>query len=133
MELTFNELKKRDVINIVDGRSLGVITDIRLDFPEGKLIGIYVPGRKANFFSRLFDKTSVYVDESRIIKIGGDVILVNLRCDESCTGAIKKGKRPNSNASCAPNCAPPRPPKSREGEIDFSALSGGERFDGDDY
>ncbi len=135
MELTFNELKKRDVINIVDGKSLGGITDIRLEFPEGKLVGIYVPGRKTNLFSRIFDKSTVYIDESRILKIGGDVILVNLKCDENCTGAIShgKGKKHCPPPPCPPNCPPPRPPKPRNDEIDFSILSGNERIDTDDY
>lgn len=137
MELTYNELKKRDVINVVDGRSLGSITDIRLKFPEGRLVGIYVPGRRTNFFSRIFDKTSIYIDESRIIKIGGDVILVNLKGGEDCSGRIEHGK---GKKGCPPPCPPPcppscPPPKAQHvgAEVDFSILSGGERIDMDDY
>ena len=144
MELTFNELKKRDVINIADGKCLGNITDLRLSFPQGALVGVYVPGRKVNRLFRCFDKTVIYIDESRIVKIGGDVILVNLRCDDNCSESTtrKNGK----NNFCPPKCPPPCPPKCapqkprREAsnysseEVDFSILSGSaDRIDRDDY
>lgn len=85
MELSFKELQKREVINLSDGRSLGKITDIRLSFPRGVLIGITVPGRRVRGILRLFDKSEVYIDESRVVKIGGDVILVDLKCSDQCT------------------------------------------------
>ena len=135
MELTFSELKKRDVINVVDGKSLGRVSDLRLRFPEGRLTGIYVPGRKASFFSRIFDKSTVYIDESRIVKIGGDVILVNLKCSDNCTEPKK-----HPSVCPPPPCPPPRPPRHEHRpremgeEPDLSALSGGgDRIDIDDY
>ncbi len=88
MELTFRELKKRDVINVSDGRSLGNMIDLSIDFPDGELAGIIVPGRKRKGIFCLFDKTEVFIDVSRIIKIGNDVILVDLRCEDG-------GKRPS--------------------------------------
>lgn len=144
MELTFNELKKRDVINIADGKCLGNITDLRLSFPEGLLVGIYVPGRKVNKLFRIFDKTVIYIDESRIVKIGGDVILVNLKCDDNCTESSKKKNKQNNYCpppcppQCPPPCPPPKPHKKPHNyngnEVDFSILSGGNgRIDTDDY
>ncbi len=103
MELTFSELKKRDVINLADGRCLGRITDIKLSFPDGRLIGIIVPGRRVRRFLCFFDKTEMYIDERKIVKIGGDVILVDVKC-ESSSGE----KRPPSH--CPPPCPPPCPP-----------------------
>ncbi len=99
MELTFNELKKRDVINIADGKCLGRITDLKLKFPEGVLIGIFVPGRKSRFFCRWFDRSETFIPERKIIKIGGDVILVELKCENSAV----------TPKPCLPN--PPCPPK----------------------
>ena len=96
MELTYSELTKRDVINISDGRCLGRVTDIKLIFPQGKLVGIFVPGRKVRRICRWFDKTQIYIDESKILKIGGDVILVDIRCSEEC--------------SKMPKPKPPKPP-----------------------
>ncbi len=85
MELTFKDLKKRDVINIVDGRSFGHMTDLKLKFPQGVLTGIFVAGKKSKGLFRLFDKSSLFIEENKIVKIGGDVILVNLRRGDVCS------------------------------------------------
>ncbi len=98
MELSFKELKKRDVINVSDGRCLGSIIDLSINFPDGELAGIIVPGRKKKGIFWIFDKTEVYIDVTRIVKIGNDVILVDLRCEDG-------GKRPNRK----PRPAPPPP------------------------
>ncbi len=134
MNLTFNELRKRDVVNVVDGRCLGRIVDIDLSFPKGIFIGIIVPGRKSNIFTRIFDCNKLYIPESNIIKIGGDVILVNVKCGETCLESTKVSP-PTKNA-CPPrfetNCqpSPKHPPKphgiSGEEQSIFSGL-------GDDY
>lgn len=146
MELNYSELKKRDVINVADGRCLGRITDIRLDFPEGILIGITVPGRKARGLFRIFDKSEMYIDESRIIKIGGDVILVDINCGDLCASGVRVSKGghgknhnpPRPPQNCPPNPCPPKhcppPRKDCENLPDFGILSGKEsRIDTDDY
>ncbi|MBR2870593.1 MAG: YlmC/YmxH family sporulation protein [Clostridia bacterium] len=97
MQLSFRELRKKDVINVADGRCLGRIIDLTLKFPQGILTGITVPGRKIYGF-RLFDRTEVFIEESKILKIGGDVILVNLKGDNS----VYPPKPPK------PGCPPPK-------------------------
>lgn len=113
MELTYNELKTREVINVIDGKSLGKIVDLTLSFPEGKLRGITVPGRKQGFFSRLFDKGRLYIDRRDIKKIGGDVILVSLNCGDTCSDSSKiiSAKPYENNHPCPPPCPPKCPPK----------------------
>lgn len=101
MDLTFKELQKRDVINIVDGKCLGNITDLKLSFPNGKLVGIVVPGKKLNFFLKLFDKSSLFIDQSQINKIGGDVILVTVNCGDDCAPFVK-GNKPKPCNPCSP-------------------------------
>lgn len=98
MELSYRELQKRDVINVTDGRCLGRIIDIKLRFPKGELIGIVVPGRKVNGFLRIFDRSELYIEERRIIKIGGDVILVDMKGADDC------GHHPHckENKECCP-------------------------------
>ena len=98
MELTYNQLKSRDVINVADGKCLGRIIDVKFRFPQGVIIGIYVPGRKTCGI-RLFDKSEIFIEESKILKIGGDVILVDLKCADSCAPSV--------------NLVPPKPPKSK--------------------
>ena len=72
MELSFNELKKREVINIVDGKCLGKMTDMTLSFPTGIITGITVPGKKSNCIFKIFDRGKLFIAEKDIIKIGGD-------------------------------------------------------------
>ena len=83
MELTFKDLKRRDVKNITDGACLGRITDINLTFPTGRFLGIFVPGKKRPFFCNIFSKNDIYIEEYKIIKIGNDVILVNLSANRN--------------------------------------------------
>ena len=127
MELTFDELKKRDVINVADGRCLGNVVDLRLSFPKGVLLGIYVPGRRKSGIWHLFDKSVIYISEKRIIKIGGDVILVNLSLSE------EKPTKPQ----CSPPCPPKHPTCSTSvniGDEDFSIFGNmGDRINTDDY
>ena len=108
MELTYKELQKRDVINISDGRCLGRIIDATFSFPKGVLGGITVPGKNTNCIARIFDKSSLYIEVSNIVKIGGDVILVNLNCGEVCSENVNTSKDKNrpsncNNSPCLPN------------------------------
>ncbi len=75
MEISFSELKNKEVINVFDGKKLGHIIDILFDNSNGQVQGVVVPGDK-----KLFRKTEdVFVPLSRIKKIGDDVILVVLQ------------------------------------------------------
>ena len=145
MELSFNELKKRDVINVADGKCLGHITDLRLCFPEGILVGISVPGRKTKGIFRFFDRSETFIEVGKIIKIGGDVILVDMRRSASCLPHSKDNK-PHQNRPCTPPCPPPPPPPrpeprryGAEETMDLSGLFNGDnggnngRIDLDDY
>ncbi|HHX77402.1 MAG TPA: YlmC/YmxH family sporulation protein [Firmicutes bacterium] len=72
-----SELKDREVINVVDGRRLGVICDLELDLEEGVIKAIVVPGTGKIF--GLFGGDRDYIIPWRnIIKIGIDTILVEL-------------------------------------------------------
>ena len=104
MDISFRELQKRDVINIPDGKCLGRITDLVLDFPRGIMTGIYVPGKRQGIFSRIFSRTEVFIERSKIVKIGNDVILVDIRSDgtNNSVGVDKKPcpKPPKHPPSC---------------------------------
>ncbi len=132
MELSYSELSKRDVINVADGRCLGRIIDLTLSFPRGVLTGITVPGRRNRGLFSFFDKSRIFIEVNKIIKIGGDVILVDLRCADTCAPNVKvgeKGKRieqpPNH---CPPNhyssnCCPPKPLQNDLETLDLSSLA----------
>lgn len=73
--LKTSDLKLKEVINIMDGKRLGTITDIEIDIETGRLTAIVVPGagKFLGFFGRNGD---VVIPWDKINKIGADVILV---------------------------------------------------------
>lgn len=70
-----SDLKLKEVINVIDGKRLGTITDIEIDIETGRLTAIVVPG--AGKFLGLFGRNEdIVIPWERINKIGFDVILV---------------------------------------------------------
>jgi YlmC/YmxH family sporulation protein len=77
MELTFSELRQKEVINIADGRRLGRISDLVFMYPKCILTGLVVPGcHRVGLFR---SAPELFISMSCITKIGEDVILVNLK------------------------------------------------------
>ncbi|HOB91083.1 MAG: YlmC/YmxH family sporulation protein [Bacillota bacterium] len=77
MLIRTSDLKVREVINIRDGRNLGVVTDIEFDMEKGAVQSIIVPGegRLLGLFGRRGD---VVIPWHRIRKFGEDAILVDV-------------------------------------------------------
>lgn len=77
MELSFCNLRNKEVINICDGKRLGNIIDLVFDTCYAKVTGIVVPSDKGiiNLFKPCND---LFIPYSRICKIGKDIILVEL-------------------------------------------------------
>ena len=73
-----SELRLLDVINISDGRRLGNVIDMEIDLDTGEIKAIILPdpGRFLWFFNR---GTDVAIPWSAIVKIGVDVILVDMK------------------------------------------------------
>ncbi len=91
MEFTFSDLRSKEVVNTQDGRKLGRVCDVALCYPENRWLGIVVPGGNGVFRK----KNEMFIDLRQIVKIGEDVILVNIGFPRG----EKRGK----------NC-PPSPP-----------------------
>ena len=72
MELSFNNLRCKDVINICDGKNLGQITDIIIDSCGGRIIGIVVPYSK-NFFSFASFDNSQYLQFEIAVRNGSEL------------------------------------------------------------
>lgn len=93
MEMTFSELRTKEVVNTADGRKLGKICDMVFCYPENKILGFIVPGQR----SFGMKKSDFFIDLKNIVKIGDDVVLVNVGCARAPA---------NRQKSCPPNPTP---------------------------
>ncbi|MCH5164641.1 MAG: YlmC/YmxH family sporulation protein [Clostridiales bacterium] len=74
-ELSFCELRRKDIVSISDGRKLGKIVDLVFSSSTGKVQGIVAPyGRKF----LCFRSQEVYIPYCNIKTIGEDIILVDI-------------------------------------------------------
>ncbi len=74
--MKFSDLRRKEVVNVQDGKSLGCVSDLIIE-PDGKVISMVMPGpfRLAAVFGQ---EAGVLVPWSNIVKLGEDVILVKL-------------------------------------------------------
>ena len=75
-DLTFCELRGKEIVNVVDGKRLGRIIDLALTC-NGRVLGFMAPGDKSAI-KAFGGKEAVFIPWQNITKIGDDVILVNL-------------------------------------------------------
>ena len=72
-----SDFQSKDVISILDGRKIGIISDFDLDLQEGYIKSIIVPAG-SKFLGLFNDHHDIIIPWKRIRKIGIDVILVEL-------------------------------------------------------
>ena len=96
MEISFTELRAKEVVNTQDGRRLGRVCDVVLCYPENRWIGLVVPSGRG--FGR---KQELFLELKHIVKIGEDVILVNIGYPRT-----QKGDKRNPGMPISP---PPPP------------------------
>lgn len=77
VEVSFCELRTKMVINVVDGKALGRIADIVFSRENSKIIGVVVPGDKG--FHLWGRKNELFIPYDRIMRIGLDTVLVEMR------------------------------------------------------
>lgn len=70
MNINYNELKKKEVVNVATGKNLGKIIDLVIDTDSGKILKIVVPGKKG-----FLNCDNEELDFDCIVKIGDDAIL----------------------------------------------------------
>ena len=92
MQFSFSDLRAKEVINTQDGRKLGRACDVSLCYPENRWLGIVVPGGKG-FGSK---KQCLFIELRNIVKIGEDVILVNVGEPSKGVGKRKGGAHPSA-------------------------------------
>ena len=76
--LKLSDMQEKEVINVLNGERLGYIYDFEIDLDKGTIIGMILPSENkvVSFFSK---STDIFIGWSNIIKIGTDIILVNLQ------------------------------------------------------
>ena len=80
MEVNYSDLKQKKVVNILDGKVLGFVTDLVFEFPEGKIKSFIACDNKALFF-----KEESVICLSDVNKIGDDAVLVCVKsCKKNC-------------------------------------------------
>lgn len=90
-----SELQAKDVINVVDGRKLGSIGDLDVDMESGLIRAMIIPPA-GRFFGLLASGEEVVIPWTNIVKIGTDVVLVDLRQAENSLPASGSRTSPTS-------------------------------------
>jgi YlmC/YmxH family sporulation protein len=72
-----SDLRTREIVNVVDGRRLGVIKDIDINMEDGRISAIILPGT-GRFMGLWGREDEFVVPWEKIVKIGMDVILVEV-------------------------------------------------------
>lgn len=75
--LRVSDLREKEIVNILDGRRIGFIGDLDVDVQEGRIRALIVlgQGKLLGLFGR---DDNVHINWDKIVKIGLDVILVDM-------------------------------------------------------
>ena len=74
--MLLSELQNKTLINMIDGRNIGNIVDIKMDEESGNIISLIIePNKKGFSFSS--KNNAAEIKWENIKKIGEDVILVS--------------------------------------------------------
>ena len=75
--MRYSEFQNKEVINIANGKCLGYVNDIEFEEKTGCILSLIIPGpgRICGIFGR---DTSFCIDFHNIVRIGPDIILVNV-------------------------------------------------------
>ncbi len=86
-----SDLTDKDVVNITNGKKIGMITDFEVDLEKGRINAIIIPGggRLIGLFSR---KLEYEISWNQIKNIGEDVILIEVRDEMESSGFMHSGE-----------------------------------------
>ena len=90
-----SDFQTKEVVNILDGKRLGQISDLEIDLRHGRIESIVIPG-PGRFLGFLSSGNDYVIPWRNIVKIGKDVVLVRmeetLRIDARNTGSDGYGE-----------------------------------------
>ncbi len=72
-----SEFRNKEVINLSDGRRLGFVNDVEINFDEGRIEGIVIP-TGSKLFGIIGNENELLIPWDKIKKIGEDIILVDV-------------------------------------------------------
>ncbi len=94
MELSYSELRAKEVVNLQNGARMGKIIDMIIDSNGKNVLGVVVPGVK-----KLFKPgEDIFIPWCNISKIGSDVILVSLNM--ASLTSVTKSSEMNLDGAC---------------------------------
>ena len=99
MTVNYSALKKKEVLEVSTGKNLGKISDLVIDCESGKILKIVVPGKKSSFLSC----ESLEISFKNVVKIGDDVIIVELCSESDCLDNKRRKLQTNTNNACCDN------------------------------
>ena len=84
--MRISELKQKEIINVKDGKRLGIAGDVDFDMKTGCLLALIVPGPGCicGFLGREKEYVIPFCD---ICQVGEDIILVDVK-EKEITGKI---------------------------------------------
>ena len=88
-------MSRKTVINVADGRELGHVCDMIFNNCGG-VLGFIVPGKKS-FFKSITSADNIFIPWNRIIKIGSDVVLVEIVGNSARACAMPDGEAATQN------------------------------------
>lgn len=75
--MRLSDLQNKDIVNVLDGKNIGNIIDVRIDEETGSILALVIEPNR-NFFSFMSKGVDTEINWKNITKIGEDVILVNI-------------------------------------------------------
>ena len=99
-QITFCELRSKEVVNSVDGKRMGRIVDLVFSGETGKIKGIVTPYGKRGPFGKGQD---IFIPWRCVTTIGEDVIIVNLNENGTCCEE-KEDKKEKDKHPALPSC-----------------------------
>lgn len=89
--MTLSELRTKEVIDVKDGKRLGKVMDIEFCVVDSRVTAIVVPADTSFMQSLRGEKCGLVIPWEDIRRIGDDVILVTIKCEDSCNDQNSSG------------------------------------------
>ena len=87
MESRLSDLRDRELIDLADGSRFGFVKDVEVDWEQGKVLALVVPGR-LRWLGLLGREEDIIVPVEAVRRFGEDLILV-----DSGHISVRQGKR----------------------------------------